>query len=541
MSIEKIKNNKEVFSGRSLLDAKNVKNRAYLSTPQDSVSFTGANAKATESLSDFLLKLMPKNVRGWLVRSMVKIHEGMGEFQNQLINAVGTGLVAPIFIKWNPLSDKDEDTRTYTAWRQPVSAVLAIGTQGAIVIPFNHLIRKLSDVGYLGTQYNATLFPSDAYIEKELKGENPGVKYTKSELKAAVSARKKEYETRFLNMIEQDKVVWKTTDGVTDSTLEMPKAEFKKVFEDTIDSIIKSEEQQKLNAVEKKLPNKIRRGIFYHNHPEESLSVLQKLQSKLSAVYNQSDLNAHSTNDEIINASKNFDKECKSLIKELKKEMKQDSTKKELNEELIKIVKEIKDKNTSSDPSSLRVLSAKISKMIDSVETMRTKRSTQEIIEYVTEAVTRRTSAIDGLISTLKEIKTKLNTTGITVKEAQAIIDETIRSGYAEIRAKHLAKGLPESEIANSIEWIESPATRLSEKVKSIPKCIAEQMKKIVKSNIDGMKRWTGLGVSLAILPFTCWLLNKIYPWFMDKAFPELSNKAASAKKDKYNKTEEVK
>ena len=179
--------------------------------------------------------------------------------------------------------------------------------------------------------------------------------------------------------------------------------------------------------------------------------------------------------------------------------------------------------------------------MIDSVETMRTKRSTQEIIEYVTEAVTRRTSAIDGLISTLKEIKTRLNTTGITVKEAQAIIDETIQSGYAEIRAKHLAKGFPESEIANSIEWIESPATRLSEKVKSIPKCIAEQMKKIVKSNIDGMKRWTGLGVSLAILPFTCWLLNKIYPWFMDRAFPELSNKAASAKKDKYNKTEEVK
>ena len=72
-------------------------------------------------------------------------------------------------------------------------------------------------------------------------------------------------------------------------------------------------------------------------------------------------------------------------------------------------------------------------------------------------------------------------------------------------------------------------------------KCIAEQQKKHIKSNIDGMKRWTGLGVSLAILPFTCWLLNKIYPWFMDRAFPDLSNKAASAKKDKFNKTEEVK
>ena len=172
MSIEKIKSNKEVFSGRNLLDTKSVKNRAYLTTPKDSVSFTGATAQASKTLQEFLLDLMPKSIRG-----MVKIHEGMGEFQNQLINAVGTGLVAPVFIKWNPLSDKDEDTRTYTAWRQPVSAVLAIGTQGAIVIPFNRLIKKLSDVGYLGTQYNATLFPSDTYIEKQIKKENPNKIY----------------------------------------------------------------------------------------------------------------------------------------------------------------------------------------------------------------------------------------------------------------------------------------------------------------------------------------------------------------------------
>lgn len=49
------------------------------------------------------------------------------------------------------------------------------------------------------------------------------------------------------------------------------------------------------------------------------------------------------------------------------------------------------------------------------------------------------------------------------------------------------------------------------------------------------LKRWTGLGVSLAILPATCWMLNKIYPWFMDLAFPSLSNKAAAAKEKKNN------
>lgn len=532
MSIEKIKNNKEVFSGRNLLDAKNVKNRAYLSTPQDSVSFTGSPAKAAKTLNEFLLGLMPGKIR-----SMVKIHEGMGEFQNQLINAVGTGLVAPIFIKWNPLSDKDEDTRTYTAWRQPVSAVLAIGTQGAIVIPFNHLIRKLSDVGYLGPQYNATLFPSDAYIEKEIKAANPQTKYTKSELKAAVSARKGEYEKRLINMIEDDKIVWNTTDGKTASTLEMPKAEFKKLFEETLDTIIQSEESEKLAAIQKKLPNKIKRGIFFHNNPDEAVAILQRLQGKLSQVYNVTNINSSGADVNITNASKNFDKECKAIIKELEK----DSTRKGINAELIKMVKEIKDKNTGSDPISLRVLDAKISKMIGSIEIMKTKGSTQEIIEYVTEAVIRRTNAIDGTIATLSKIKARLISGDITVKEAQKIIDETIKNSYDAVRAQHAAKGLPEGELKNSVEWIESVATRLSEKAKSIARCIADQQKKHVKSNIDGMKRWTGLGVSLAILPFTCWLLNKIYPWFMDRAFPDLSNKAASAKKDKYNKTEEVK
>lgn len=535
MSIEKIKSNMESFSGQNLHGNKFAKNRAYLNTPQDSVSFTGAAATTAKTLQDFLLDLMPKSIRG-----MVKIHEGMGEFQNQLINAVGTGLVAPVFIKWNPLSDKDEDTRTYTAWRQPVSAVLAIGTQGAIVIPFNRLIKKLSDVGYLGPQYNATLFPSDTYIEKQIKAENPGVKYTKEQLKEAVSARKKEYDAKFIEMIKQDKIVFNTTDGKTVSTLEMPKGDFKKLFEETLDSIIKEESQQKLAAIQKKLPKKIERGIFFHDYPDESISILQRLQGKLGQLYNQTNLTG-SNGGNVTNAHKLFDAECKNIIKELKKEMKKDSSKKDLNTELIKIVKEIKDKNTGSDPISVEILENKISKMLANIETMRAKNSTKEIIDYVTEVVTRRTNAIDGTIETLTKIKNRLLTSGITVKEAQEIINEAIANSHGAVRAQLQASGHSESEIKKAIEWIESAGTRLSEKAQSVAKCIAEQQKKHIKSNIDGMKRWTGLGVSLAILPFTCWLLNRIYPWFMDRAFPDLSNKAASAKKDKYNKTEEVK
>ena len=85
---------------------------------------------------------------------MNKLAKNMGEVQNIIFNSLGTGLVAPIFIKWNPLSKTDEDTRTYSAWRQPISAVLAVVTQAGITAPFNTLINNMSNSGYLGEKYN---------------------------------------------------------------------------------------------------------------------------------------------------------------------------------------------------------------------------------------------------------------------------------------------------------------------------------------------------------------------------------------------------
>ena len=468
------------------------------------------------------------------IKKMVKIHEGMGEVQNQLINATGTGLVAPLFIKYNPISKTDEDTRTYTAWRQPVSAVLAVGTQAAIVVPFNKIIKHAADIGYFSTRYNSTLFPSDDYLKKEIKELNPDTKYTKQEMKDAIEARKKTvYDKNLVEMIENDKIVFNTFNGKVASTLEMPAQEFKKLFSETIDGIIQAESNEKVKVIQKKLPQKIERGIFFHNNPDEAKSVLQRLRSNVTQIYNQTDF--ATTPDQIAEANKKFNKDCKALIKELKAEIKKDSSKKSINTELIKIVNEIKNKNTGNDSSALRVLGEKIDKMIESVNTMQSKKSTQEIIEYVNEVIYRRTNAIDGTIETLTKIKTKLETSGITVKEAQQIINETIEASRNSVRAKLTATGISEADLKKSVDWIESAGTRLSEKSESIAKCIGEQLKKHAKSNIDGLKRWTGLGVSLAILPATCWMLNKIYPWFMDLAFPSLSNKAAAAKEKKNN------
>lgn len=532
MSIEKIKNSLETTSAQRLFNGQAVKNRVYLGVPHDTTSFSGAAkvvTPAAKPLKEFLLDIMPGKIK-----KMVKIHEGMGEVQNQLINATGTGLVAPLFIKYNPLSDTDENTRTYTAWRQPVSAVLAVATQAAIVVPFNKIIKHAADIGYFSTRYNSSLFPSDDYLKKEIKELNPGKKYTKQEMKDAIEAHKNaNYDKKLINMIEQDKIVFNTSNGKTASTLEMPAQEFKKLFTETIDNIIQSESAEKVKVIQRKLPQKIERGIFFHNNPDEAKSVLQRLRSNVTQIYNQTDF--ATTPNQIAEANKKFNKDCKALIKELKTEIKKDSSKKSVNTELIKIIKEIKDKNTGNDSSALRVLGEKIDKMIESVNTMQSKKSTQEIMEYVNEVIYRRTNAIDETIEALTKIKTRLETSGITVKEAQQIIDDTIEASRNSVRAKLTDNGIGEADLKKSIEWVESVGTRLSEKAKSISKCIGDQLKKHAKSNIDGLKRWTGLGVSLAILPATCWMLNKIYPWFMDKAFPNLSNKAAAAKEKKNN------
>ncbi len=530
MGIEKIRSNFEANSTAQLLSGKNIKNRIFLGEIKDSTSFTGAGTVAKDSikpLKEILLEIMPGSAK-----RMVKMHEGMGEIQNQLINAVGTGIIAPLFIKFNPISDTDEDTRTYTAWRQPVSAVLAVGTQCAIVKPFNDIIRYMSDIGYLNQRYNASLFPSENYIKKQIKADNPNKHFTKDELKEEIKKYKDKNKQILSDMISDDKIVFKKTEikgGKTVvSDLPMEDKDFKTLFNETLEKIIKEEKKERLNAIEHKLPKKIERGIFYHTNPEESRKVLQRISSKIKQTYNQSDFAA----DKIKTISSELNKEFKEIISELKSEIKTDPNKKDVNTVLINIVKELKNKNTDKDSSAIRILNNKINGMINTVDVVANKKTTQEIIEYVNQHIYERTNAIDELIDTLKSIQDRLLSSGISVKEAQKIINQKIEKSQTELYTKLQAKGLSEQEIKDSSEFAESLAARLKQKAGSLANCIGDQLEKHVKSNLDGYKRWTGLGVSLAILPVTCWLLNRIYPWFMDLAFPKLSNKTKGPKQD---------
>lgn len=145
-----------------------------------------------------LLSQMPKSIR-----LLDKMKNFVGEVPNIIINAVGTGLVAPIFIKHNPLSKADDDTRTYSAWRQPVSAVLAIATQVSMVAPFNTLLNNMTNKGEFtflkdkGNKYNKSAYQDVDFLEKQIKKDKPGL--PKEEIQKLAKA--KQY-TQLEDMIE---------------------------------------------------------------------------------------------------------------------------------------------------------------------------------------------------------------------------------------------------------------------------------------------------------------------------------------------------
>ena len=61
----------------------------------------------------------------FIPKALTYLGQNDGEILNTVVTAVGTSVVAPIFIAGNPLSKEDKETKWYSAMRQPISAVIA--------------------------------------------------------------------------------------------------------------------------------------------------------------------------------------------------------------------------------------------------------------------------------------------------------------------------------------------------------------------------------------------------------------------------------
>jgi len=73
---------------------------------------------------------------------LMKLYKLRGENLNNIITAVGTSAVAPFFIRYNPFSREDKNSKAYSAWRQPISAGITLGGQLLVMSNYNKMLDR---------------------------------------------------------------------------------------------------------------------------------------------------------------------------------------------------------------------------------------------------------------------------------------------------------------------------------------------------------------------------------------------------------------
>ena len=124
---------------------------------------------------EFIRKSLPKSI-GF----MENLEWLRGELGGILITALGTGLVAPIFIAFNPFVKPKEDatpeekedvknTKVYTAMRQPISALLAIVFQASILKSIDKgldlLVNKKENAKHWNLHVDQSAINTKSYVQ----------------------------------------------------------------------------------------------------------------------------------------------------------------------------------------------------------------------------------------------------------------------------------------------------------------------------------------------------------------------------------------
>ena len=161
----------------------------------------------------------------------------------------------------------------------------------------------------------------------------------------------------------------------------------------------------------------------------------------------------------------------------------------------------------------------KVQRMQGHVEKYKGLKSKDEVVNAVKESISQRIADHNDSIEFLNKVK-KAIAENKTVSEIEEMFKLKIKE------AKNANKEF-----------------RLADKVFS--KEVASKLKELTKKHIEGVKRIATLAGALIILPISCDLLNRIYPKFMDIAFPKLSSKKHNNESqelvDKATKNSEVK
>lgn len=463
-------------------------NRTYLSKKDDKTVALGFTGHTPQTVIE---KAINQNNTP-VLRGINRLRNNIGEFQDICINAIGTGFLAPVFIKYNPLSKTDEDTRTYSAWRQPVSAGLAILTQGLITIPVVKVIKNMANNGYLNEECNLTPFRDKTYIEKLMKKMHPDA--NKKQLEKYISEYLKSNNGDLQSTIaslKEDNTVYYTVKKLFDKQrktnnneehqlskrVKMDPQKYSKLLNRTVDDMIKDEQIQLDRCENEKYTKRLAQSEYYRTNSSDALNLLNEMKTKIN-----------STED-----IKEIKKQLKTQYKKLKSN--------KANPHLLSMLEETIALSVAGKDNMLE----KVNKMEGHVHKHMNK-TPEEVVTAVKASLKERIDAHKGVIEFLNKVKDAIKD-GKTVSQIEEMFTKEVEDYHQKAVKLNL----------------ENKESRL--KNKKFSHEVANKLKTLTQKHIEGVKRISTLIAALAVLPVSCSLLNWIYPRFMDAVFPNLSSK----------------
>ena len=223
MKIDKLQNypalSRDYSQARAMTNTARTVN--YSSTP----AFTGGWKNFADKFFQLKINDATKKLLEYFPNGERKAYEWMnrlgdwakGEAAGIGITAIGTGLVAPWPIAYNPIVnhklkkenaspeqiEEKHKTQKYSAWRQPVSAVLAVIFQLGIQKPIENVLKYMTnnpDTKFNGTVYNQAFLNDEKYLEKLVKKELRTK--DKAAIKAEVARRTEEQVSEFAKALK---------------------------------------------------------------------------------------------------------------------------------------------------------------------------------------------------------------------------------------------------------------------------------------------------------------------------------------------------
>lgn len=483
-------------------------------------SFKGANPlelnKVQQNIvQDVLIKDYLGSVKMLgLGRAFNYLSKTAGEIQNIAIQNIGTAFVAPIFIVNNPLSKEDDKSKKYSAWRQPLSALIAvplsIGSNYAVGLWFDEAAKK-------GTfkRFDMRAMWPENYLKRRYNKISNALK--KSDVTQAKFDRRSKEVIDLLNDSEiKDYKTFKTKYGT---------------FQDFIDGVNKV--TSKIAAEDLLRPDN-EKGL--HKLAVRDF-LIEKLNFKVSDMYpeklNRDDVDIKLKNTTALSFLKEFgfdgieEKQLRTFVnnnylrKLCMEETKQNA---ESAEKIFNAIKEV-----TADPKAFEankeLFINRLSKVgLDDKERKTVSRLCenllpQKIVEEETISLRNFLKIFDMDDNFFENPKLKWNVNKFILFLDRELQPEKLRNKEAVVRS------FVENEITS--DYI----AKQGEKSLKYAVKIAQKGAQKAGSALSPFGKVLGIFVSIAVIPPQCSFLNWYYPKVMKKCFPKLA--ASKAEKSK--------